>query len=318
MADGIASRFNTDSYTADDERRLDWVQAWPGGNQLPRPGRRPGPGLSLTVGGSPESVTVSPGHLIVPDGSTTAYKVVIPNAVTKALAARPASGTSRYDIVAAHVYDTDVHPSDTTLREVDIEVFTGTAGATPVAPTLPTNTGILSLGTLTVPATGTISVSPGPQRTVAAGGILPVASQAERDAISPVYDGMVVYREDTDVLEVRAAGKWRPLAGAASATCSGQYTGTINAYLLPGGLIAYVGGCNRASGNNATLHTTGAVFPAGFRPASNSWTAPAPFWAAANSMYRYQVATDGTVNIQESSTVPPGEAMVINLIAPAA
>lgn len=44
--------------------------------------------------------------------------------------------------------------------------------------------------------------------TVAAGGILPVASQAHRDALSP-YDGLTVWRQDRDWVEVYDGTAWR-------------------------------------------------------------------------------------------------------------
>ena len=206
MADGVAAWFNTVEYDAADLRSLAGAMLLGGGQVLPRAGKRPGAGLEVTVGGTPEAVTVQPGCAVVTDGSTTAYVVVVDSAASVDLATRPSTGQSRVDLVIARVYDADVH-GDTSLREVDVEVVTGTASSgTPTAPSLPA--GALQLAKLTVPATGSVSVAGAAQRTVAAGGILPVAGTAERAAIASPYKGQAVYREDTDVIEVYDGTGW--------------------------------------------------------------------------------------------------------------
>lgn len=208
MGDGYAIRLNSVEYDAGDDRAALTALVMGAGAATARAGRRPGPGLTVTIGGTPEAATLSPGVCIVTDPVGGMYLVAFPNNVTKTLATRPGTGTSRNDLAVARIYDADVHSADTTLREVDFELVTGTASASPSTPTLPD--GALLLETLTVPATGTISVNQNGPRTVAAGGILPVASQTERDALT-AYDGLMVYREDTDTYEARVDGGWKSM-----------------------------------------------------------------------------------------------------------
>lgn len=210
MPDGHASRFNAVAYAASVERALDTTLMHSGGAAAARAGRRPGPGLEVTVGGTPEAATVAPGGGVIVDATGGgAYRFMIPAAVVKNLATRPGAGTSRIDLVIARIYDADAHV-ETALREVKIEIVTGTAGASPAVPALPA--GSLRLAQLTVPSSGTVSVSKRAQRTAAAGGIVPVADATERDAIAPLYDGLTIFREDTSTIEIRAGGVWRPLA----------------------------------------------------------------------------------------------------------
>src|SRR5438128_12693450 len=102
MADGIARRFNTVSYDAADERALDGVLATPGGTLLSRPGKRPGTGLTVSVGGSPEAATVTTGSGIITDTTGGgSYQFAITAAQTRNFAARPSAGTSRIDVLVA-------------------------------------------------------------------------------------------------------------------------------------------------------------------------------------------------------------------------
>jgi hypothetical protein len=201
MADGYALRFDGVAYPAEAERLFHSTLAMPGAATRARPGIRAGGGLVVTVGGGPESASVSPGSGIITDtvAGLGSWFFVIPTTVSKALATRPASGQSRLDEVVARI--------NTTSNEVEIAVITGTATAgTPTAPTIPT--GQLRLAELLVPASGSVSVQKPGQRIAALGGILPVASAAERDAIEVIYDSLVIYREDTDTYQARVNGNW--------------------------------------------------------------------------------------------------------------
>lgn len=227
MPDGIAARFNTVEYDASDERLLDSVLLAPGSALLPRPGRRPGTGLEVTVGGTPEAATVAAGVGIITDSAGGGgYRFAIPTPVAVNLAARPGAGTSRIDFVVARILNEDARPGDT-LREVDISIITGTAGGSPTAPTIPS--GQLRLARLDVPASGSVVVSKLAQRMAAAGAVIVVADTAERDAISPVYDGMVAYREDADVFDGRVAGAWEQIFPAAPTHKVGVASITFNA-----------------------------------------------------------------------------------------
>lgn len=231
--DGIALRLDdpgdsTIRYDASDDRAAMTALMTPGGAGLAaRAGRRPG-ALTVSIGGSPEAVTVPAHSGIITDPDGGAYLYAFPNAVSKDLDARPGAGTSRIDLVVAHIYDADVHPADTSLRELDLEVVTGNAGAVPVVPTQPDGTVLVAM--LSVPASGAISVNVNGPRTVAVGGILPVASQAERDALT-AYDGLVVYREDTDAYEGHANGGWQSMVAGAWTT----YVPTLSGWTLGNG-----------------------------------------------------------------------------------
>jgi hypothetical protein len=111
------------------------------------------------------------------------------------------------DLLNLDTYDGSV------LLDADVVVVTGTPGAG--APALPTN--CLPLRNVTVPAgasSGTGGLVAGnlstDRRTYVSGlgGVVPVASQAERDAL-PALDGTVVYRTDVDRFEGRSNGTWR-------------------------------------------------------------------------------------------------------------
>jgi hypothetical protein len=199
MSDGIAVRYDGRAYTAAEERLLAAVLAQPSTALLARPGVRPGLGGDVTIGGTPEKATITPFSGIITDtGGGGSYLFVVPEAVSVDLVTRPGGGTSRIDELVVKL--------DATGKGVDVDVITGTAGASPSAPTIPS--GQLRLRELAVPSSGSVALSKPPQRIAALGGSLPVASAAERDAIETIYDGLVVYREDSDCLEVRYNGAW--------------------------------------------------------------------------------------------------------------
>lgn len=160
------------------------------------------------------------------------YVFSIPSPVSITMPARPGAGTSRIDYVLARILNEDARPGDT-LRVVDLYLLSGTAGGSPVPPTIPT--GHLRIARLDVPASGTIAVSQPAPRMAAAGGIITVTDSTERDAISPLFDGIMVYREDNDSYEGRVNGAWAVLypppvlwkAGTASVTFNGSGEATL-------------------------------------------------------------------------------------------
>jgi hypothetical protein len=224
MADGIALGFDGVSYPMDDLRRLLTALGMPSAATRARAGVRAGGGLEVTVGGSPESAQVAPGAGVITDtgAGVGSWVFVIPSSVSKTLTGRPAAGQSRLDEVVARI--------NTTTKEVEVGVLAGSpTSGTPAAPTVPA--GNLVLAELVVPASGSVTVQKPGRRTAALGGILPVASQAERDAIEVIYDGLMVYREDTDRYEGRANGAWLPLmadAGWQSLALTGTSGWTVN------------------------------------------------------------------------------------------
>lgn len=221
--DGIVARFNSVAYSAGDERLLDSVLHGPGPASAPfsaRSGRRVnGSGLQVSVGGSPEAWSVTPGAGTIFDSANAAaggWRYAISSAKSAALPARPGSGTTRIDYLIARIYDTDVLGSGP--RELKIEHVAGTAGSPGTPPDMTSRPLSHILATLTVPATGPISISQSSARAVAAGGILPVATTDEMVKLKTdgiAYEGMFVdvaqverlYRYDgTDFIAVQNQG----------------------------------------------------------------------------------------------------------------
>jgi hypothetical protein len=208
VADGFALRIDNLAYGSAAERLMDAV-GWMQGSSLilPRAGVKAGAPVTLAVLTGPDRVTV-PAHggtlLSTPASGSTSYRYVIPTAATKSFAARPSAGTSRIDLIVARVYDATADVS-TALKELDVEIILGTAAASPSAPPQPNGT--LLLGQATVPNSAAIVITKPPPRTVATGGIVPVADAADLATLVP-YDGMVAFQEDTDVFYGRANGAW--------------------------------------------------------------------------------------------------------------
>lgn len=240
--DGKVLRWNNVEYVAVDERRLNAVNLMPAASAAPfgsRGGRRVnGAGLAVSVGGGPEAWTVTPGAGVIYDttySSQGAYPFEIPSAVTATMPARPGSGLSRIDLIVARIYDVDI--SVGSASEVKIEIVAGTAASSPTAPSVPPLS--LVLAALTVPNTGSIVVTANTTRAVAAGGILPVATTAERDALPNPWNGLTVADEQTGLLEYRMGADWKALqavtdTGWENCTLTGSWTGTCKARMLNG------------------------------------------------------------------------------------
>lgn len=211
-SDGYAAWWNQVDYDAATERRLAAMHAAPAtaGTAATFGGlsgkRINGAGLNVTVGGSPEAVTVSAGGGVIADprGDGALWPFEIPQSVTIAGdISRPGSGQSRIDWVVARLYDTDSGLG--TQKDVKLERWTGSAGSSPSDPTIPDGAVYLRLATLTVPASGTaITVTPTTDRTAAAGGVAPM-STARRDALAAagaLYAGFTLYNTTSKQLEV--------------------------------------------------------------------------------------------------------------------
>lgn len=311
MADGIARRFNTVEYDAGDERTLDAVLATPGGVLLPRAGKRPGTGLIVSVGGSPEAATVTAGSgTIVDTTGGGGYQFALTSSQTRNFAARPSSGTSRIDILSARIRNTDAHPADGG-RDVIVELLQGTAGASPVAPTLPAAS--LQLVQFTVPATGSIVMAKAAQRTVAAGGVLPVADQAERDALAVVYDGLRIYREDTATYEARIAGAWvvEPLGDTGWSNLTGwnsawtPVSGEAPRIRKFNGLNFLDGAITRTAASDlspgSTDSATGITLATTYRPTKLK-RYPLAAWGRANVQMMIEIGTDGVIVLRNQGS----------------
>lgn len=172
-----------------------------------RQGVRPG-GTQLQTTLVSTTITVKAGVACVDPALSTPqgpYWVALPADETFTLT--PADATNpRKDITILRVYDHDEDSSG--LRLARSEYLVGTAAPSPVEPSVPA--GAIRLATIDVPASGGGSPVVTDRRlpTVASGGILPVASQAERDALTDPYPGQVVGRTDTAMLEMRVGSAW--------------------------------------------------------------------------------------------------------------
>lgn len=220
--DGEVSFWDGVAYNAVDFRQLDSPLLMPGPASAPfssRSGRQVnGAGLAVTVAPAGNgSVSVSAGAGVIYDNAHAiqgAWRFTIPTAKTGiALPARPGVGTSRIDLVVARIYDSGIGVG--AVKEVKIEVISGAAAASPSAPALPALS--FELGRLTVSATSgaAIPLVSTTQVTTAAGGILPVATTTERNALVTAgiaYRGLVVDNAQTGNLEKFESGTtWRTL-----------------------------------------------------------------------------------------------------------
>ncbi|WP_408895948.1 hypothetical protein ACJ5H2_13615 [Nocardioides sp. R1-1] len=200
-------------------RRSDALALLPSGNGLARTGLRPDGGGAVSINSGTMGVTVQPFTAWVSAASAAqgGYPVVLDAA--KVLAVSPGHATlARVDTVVAQVRDTASDGSGFT--DMRVLIVEGTPGAG--QPALPATT--IALRNINVPAgasTGTgglVAGNLGTDRRVytsALGGIVPVATATERDALGAQL-GQVVYRTDLDLLEVKVGtpAGWRAIASS--------------------------------------------------------------------------------------------------------
>lgn len=144
---------------------------------------------------------------------------------------------ARHDLIVAQQYDKTYGDADSLLH---VRQVVGTPSGTPTDPD-PTAGGTLSpdyitLARVTVPAGATtITVADITDLrstlpiTAAVGGLIPVASQAARNAIVTPYDGMPVWRIDTKEIDIYTGGAWTPAAFLGAGARLAKYTAAINA-----------------------------------------------------------------------------------------
>lgn len=283
--DGMVDRWDGVAYLASDERRMASVDQMPGAVAdvfSARPGRRVnGSGLVASVSSTGNgSVSVTAGSCRIYDGnyaSQGGWDVAFANAVGPiALGARPPAGQSRYVLVVARLYDSDIPVG--AVKEAKIELVAGGAGTTPSVPGV--NALSLVLATLTVPASGAISVTQSTRRTVAAGGVLPVATTAERTQLVTdgiAYPGLTIFNEQTKREEVYGGTGWvaqsqevdstsgSPFWGAAYAADTHQYkmhsqtvvgTPNVNGNILVADLSTFFAGVGAATATLADSSAT--------------------------------------------------------------
>lgn len=197
------------AYTAQQERQA--LSALLGGGSP----RALGAVSGFRVGTQPSVVsvtsttwTVNPCSAIIdPVASTTqgAYRwstdVAVTGAVTAANATNP-----RKDILYIQVNDASAGDGSG-ARNANILYLAGTPAASPVPPALPARSFLVA--TISVPTAGggSPTIAFNATYSVAAGAILPVSSQAVRDALTP-YDGLAVWRTDLDQVQIYSGSAW--------------------------------------------------------------------------------------------------------------
>lgn len=125
----------------------------------------------------------------------------VAGSVTAADATNP-----RKDIVYIQVNDSSAGDGSGALT-ANVLYLAGTPGVDPSAPTLPARSFLV--GTITVPQSGggSPTVVRNPAVFVAAGGILPIADNAERTALTG-YEGLIVDQKDVDRLYRHNGTRW--------------------------------------------------------------------------------------------------------------
>lgn len=194
-----------------------------------RQGILPAPGDPLRVTGTAGwEYSVNAGHVATSrsdaDGSTLFGNDG--TTLTPAVSAAPGSG-SRYDLIYMRHLDPDQGEGDPT---VVVGVVEGTASGTPVKPAVPAGAVVVAEALMAAGATSTnhanVTITQVLGKTVARGGIIPVANATERDAL-PMWEGLYADQADTDQLyrcdgtawEVR--GPVQPTRGSFSGDISG-------------------------------------------------------------------------------------------------
>lgn len=196
-----------------------------------RSGFRPEYGTATTPGtvaatGTPDGfVHVTPFQLVLQTGRATVggpYIITLDAIFDVNVLSTPANPTNpRDDLIIAQQSDTFYGDgvSTWTIRQV-----VGTPAGVPADPAVSGSTDYVPLARVRVNAAATTITGanitdlrtsghakslPQGLYTVAAGGILPVASKAVQDALTGLYDGFAIWRRDIDALVINDAGGWR-------------------------------------------------------------------------------------------------------------
>lgn len=195
-------------YSANELRRLDAVLLWAGTTDRlgARQGVRPGH-VPASLAGTTWTVHDVPAVVYPGETSTSGpYRVAI---LETTGSVTPAAAQPRKDILYIQVQDNDEDGSG--QRRARPGYLAGTASGSPVEPTVPD--GAFRVATIDVPASGggspTITVNA--PYAVAAGGILPVPTNADLPTVG-VTPGMFGARLDSNSLSMYTSAGWRPVA----------------------------------------------------------------------------------------------------------
>jgi hypothetical protein len=198
------------------------IQAGAGPLQV-RQGVKPAsgtPGLVKQTGTASKNITIEPFQAAIQATRATAggpYLATLDAQKTvDLLTANPADATNaRRDLIIARQSDTQWSDASTAMV---VQQVVGTPSGSPVDPT-PAAGDFITLARVTVPATATTIVSANITDlrpfAVATGGILPVTTQTERDALTK-YTSMAVWRLDLNQMEAWNGTTWGVVGPAAA------------------------------------------------------------------------------------------------------
>lgn len=229
-----------------------------------RNGRLPKLGLDpfnvTATAGTPDAfVHVAPGHMWTMGTRSVAPYIQTLDAIKDInILSTPAHASlTRWDLVIAQQNDELHSDADNTWT---VKQVVGTPAASPADPTVTGSPDYVLLARVIVgPAVTTITNGNITQLltafTVALGGVLPVLNQTERDAVTGVYDGAVVWRRDRDWFEVYDGAAWRiphtavcSNTGDRDAAITGLYNGQLAVTTDTGSLwLRYAGSWVRLS-----------------------------------------------------------------------
>lgn len=234
-------------------------------------GFRPGPASpgAVTATGTPDgSVHVSAFQLFLQGGRSTASGVYICSVdatVDINILSTPANATNpRDDLIIVQVSDTFY--GDSTPSKLEVKQVVGTPAASPAVPSVSGSGDYIVLAKVRVGASVTTitnanitdlrtsghanSLSAG-LYSVAVGGILPVATQAQRDALTGLYEGLVVDRADLDGFNRYDGSGWRHFVRPTDASVATSQSTTATSY----GDLATAGPAVTAETGTAALVT---------------------------------------------------------------
>jgi len=298
-----ALRLANSQDTAARVRAADALGMTPNGTVRARGGLRPdGGGVVSIVGGTMNSqVTAFSCWVDASPAGQVGYPFVCD--ATKTLTHDPGDATLvRVDTIAVVIKENAFDGSGAT--SATLQIVKGTPGAG--APAMPTSA-CIPLRDVNVPAgasTGTGGMTSGAlgsdrrKYTASLGGVVEVASQSDRDALTGVR---VVYRSDLDSFEVKRAAGWEPISSTSAwtaVTFAGTWVnfgGTYQAvqYRKVGNTVKVRGSAKNGAANSVVF-----TLPAGFRP-------PADLQfncVSAGVTAPVDVSSTGTVTITSSNT----------------
>jgi hypothetical protein len=172
---------------------------------------------------------------------------------------------SRIDVIVARVLD-QVYSGASNLWE--LFVVAGTPGSPGTKPTIPANATELADIAIGINATSITGANITRTAKVVGlrGGILPVTSQAERDALSPLFAGLVVFRLDTLGIEFYTGSAWSTVSKDAQVqvfTAGGTWTKPANARQAKARLVGGGGAGGGAAATAAGQYACGSGGGAG-------------------------------------------------------